>query len=106
MFAADITLIQRIVKGAAVTPVLAAPGGVAGIIAVKAKVATVLKIPGAHTESGRYVVVFKPINAAGDLFGVIVDKPGDINEAVELPKECEIIDVKKITGSIFKGENT
>jgi purine-binding chemotaxis protein CheW len=88
-FAVDVTLVQKVARNLAVTPVPAAPEAIVGIANMKGRVVTVLslaalfgrgrdKITG---EKGAHIinaVVFKPFTEGDDQMGLFIDRPGDL----------------------------
>ena len=85
LYAVDVTLVQKVARMLAVTPVPTAPAEVIGIANLKGKVITVLslsKLLGSEKpcEASLYVntIVFKPGSSHEDQMGLAVEKPGNL----------------------------
>ena len=87
IFAVDVTLVQKIARNIAVTPVPTAPNAVVGIANVKGRVVTVLSLAvllkrsrdmGSRFDTRVHAVVFKPFTGADDQMALVIDKPGDL----------------------------
>jgi len=98
-FAVDVTLVQKVARKMAVTPVPTAPDAVVGIANLKGRVVTLLSLsellgrrkeqteePPAETVDA---VVFKSFSGGENQIGLVIDKPGnliDINDdTITLP---------------------
>lgn len=87
----DVSLVQKIARGMAVTPVPSAPDEVAGIANLKGMVVTVLRVPALLGRKGSpergpgaaNVLVFKAAACGGDQMGFAVDAPGELIEIDE-----------------------
>jgi chemotaxis signal transduction protein len=89
-FAADIAAVSKVARNVGLTPVPAAPEGVAGIAGIKGKVVAMLdlaamrgaKPSASNAQAGRKVnaVVFKGTGASPEETGVVIEKPGDMLE--------------------------
>ena len=82
-FVVDVTLVQKVVRNIAVTPVPTAPPAVVGISNIKGRVITVLSIAalfGRPRESAitANAVIFKASTSGNDQMGLLIDKPGDL----------------------------
>ena len=106
LFAVDVTLVEKVVRNVAVTPIPAAPRAVAGLANIKGGVVTMLCLAELFGRKGfkqtRSAVVFKPSTDGNDQMGILVDKPGaliDINDNEILPPPLE----KKEEKSIITG---
>jgi purine-binding chemotaxis protein CheW len=87
-FAADVTLVQRVVRKMIVTPVPAAPNAVVGIANLKGRVITVLNLPElsnrtknrkrGNAERMISAIVFKTSSGSDHQMGLIIDKPGNL----------------------------
>ena len=95
LFAVDVTLVKKVVRNMAFTPIPAAPGAVAGIANMKGGIVTVLCLAELlGRKSGAQAVnavVFKPLTDGNDQMGLLIDKPGglvdiDENEILSLPR--------------------
>ena len=93
LFAADVTLVQKVVRKMAVTPVPPAPDEIIGISNLKGRVVTVLslyELLGHKEKNGGQpitdivnAVIFKSFSEGEDQIGLSIDKPGnliDIND--------------------------
>jgi len=85
LYAADVSLIQKIVRNMPVTPVPAAPEAVIGIANLKGRVITVISLytllgnKEKRADTGMTnAVVFKPLSGNEDQLGLSIDKPGEI----------------------------
>ena len=95
LFTVDVTLVKKVVRNMAFTPIHAAPGVVAGIANMRGRIVTVLSLAGllGRDRDARAVnaVVFKPLTNGNDQMGLLIDKPGDLvdideNEILPLPR--------------------
>ena len=84
-YAVDVTLVQKVARMLAITPVPTAPAEVLGIANLKGRVITVLslsKLLGSEKpcEASLYVntIVFKPGSSHDDQMGLAVEKPGNL----------------------------
>jgi chemotaxis signal transduction protein len=87
-FAADIATVGKVARNLGLTPLPAAPEGVAGIAGIKGKVVTLLDLAalrgarkaGSQARAGSRVdaVVFKGTAASPDEMGLIIESTGDI----------------------------
>ena len=90
------TLVQKVARNMAVTPVPAAPDSIVGIANMKGRVVTVISLSALFgrerekTVFGREkgartinAVVFKPFTDGGDQMGLLIDRPGDLIEIGE-----------------------
>jgi len=98
-YAVDVTLVQKVTRKMAVTPVPTAPDAVVGIANIKGRVVTLLSLCemlgrkrkryGESDSCAVDAVIFKPFHGGGDQIGLVIDKRGnliDINDgAVSLP---------------------
>ena len=97
LYMVDVTLVQKVARNVAATPVPAAPGAVVGIANMKGKIVTILGLSAllGRAQSGRApaaeavnAVVFKPLADSDDQVGLLIDKPGDlmtVSESAVLP---------------------
>jgi len=97
LYLVDVTLVQKVARNMATTPVPTAPGAVVGIANIKGKIVTVLSLAvllgRAQSSLVRATepvsaVVFKPFAQSDDQMGLLIDKPGDlitVNENSILP---------------------
>jgi len=83
-FAVDAEFIQRVEANVRITPVPAAADGIVGVTTVKGKVVTLLELFGKPSKNADYALIFKA-DEIGDRFGTIIDKPGELFEAAEVP---------------------
>ena len=85
------TLVQKVARNLAVTPVPAAPEPIVGIANMKGRVVTILSLAalfgrGREKASGLKgaqtvnAVVFKSFADGGDQMGLLIEKPGDLIE--------------------------
>ncbi len=87
-FAADVSAVSKVARDLGLTPVPAAPEGVAGLAGLKGKVVTMLDLAvlrGAKPSTVRpgdkvNAVVFKGTQAAPDAMGFIIERPGELIE--------------------------
>jgi len=98
-FAVDVTLVQKVARKMAVTPVPTAPDAVVGIANLKGRVVTLLSLSrllGRKREQTEEpyadavdAVVFKSISGGENQIGLVIDKPGNLidiyDEAITLP---------------------
>ena len=94
-FSVDVTLVKKVVRNMAITPIPAVPGAVVGIANMKGRIVTVLSLAellgrgrDAQAESA---VIFKSFTNGNDQMGLLVDKPVglidiDENEILPLPR--------------------
>ena len=82
LFAVDVTLVRKVVRNMAFTPVPAAPEAVAGIANLKGGIVTLLNLDellgrnrGAQAV---HAVIFKPFTNGNDQMGLLIDSPGDL----------------------------
>lgn len=88
LFAADVSLVQKITRNIEITPVPTAPSAVAGIANLKGKAITLLRIAALIRLSGASeripekagAVVFKPFSDDDDQMGLIIERPGNLIE--------------------------
>jgi len=85
LYAVDVTLVQKVARKLAVTPVPSAPFEVVGIANLKGRVVTVLslsRILGTQLpcDEDRYIntIVFKSSSGREDQMGLAVEKPGNL----------------------------
>jgi len=85
LYAVDVTLVQKVARKLAITPVPSAPCEVVGIANLKGRVVTVLslsRILGAELPyyEDRYIntIVFKSSSGNEDQMGLAVEKPGNL----------------------------
>jgi len=89
-FAVDVTLVQKVARKLAVTPVSTAPDAVIGIANIKGRVVTLLslsKLLGHKKKLGDErrieavdAVIFKSFSGGEDQIGLGIDKPGNLIE--------------------------
>jgi purine-binding chemotaxis protein CheW len=99
-YAADVTLVQKVVRKMLVTPVPAAPDAVIGIANLKGRVVTMLSLPELfdctkkrkrkQAKQAFDAVVMKSSSGNNDQMGLIINKPGDLVdiEPNEIGKPC------------------
>jgi len=87
LFAVDVTLVQKVARKLAVTPVPSAPVEVIGIANLKGRVITVLSLSRllgdfSTDESDQYlnIIVFKSGSGSDDQMGLAIIKPGNLIE--------------------------
>jgi len=96
LYAVDVTLVQKVARKLAITPVPSAPKEVIGIANLKGRVVTVLsldKLLGTYDscDMTSYVntIVFKSSSGNEDQMGLAVEKPGNLidieNSAIRSP---------------------
>ena len=85
MYAVDVTLVQKVARKLAITPVPSAPAEILGVANLKGRVVTVLslkKLLGLDTqsESEHYAntIIFKSWTNSEDQMGIAVEKPGNL----------------------------
>ena len=85
LFAVDVTLVQKVARKLAITPVPSAPDEVIGIANLKGRVVTVLSLcrilgDGQNCDAEQYVntIVFKSGLGSEDQMGLAVEKPGNL----------------------------
>jgi len=85
LYAVDVTLVQKVARKLAVTPVPSAPVEIIGIANLKGRVVTVLSLErlldkSTSCDSKRYVntIVFKSWSSSEDQMGLAVEKPGNL----------------------------
>jgi len=85
LYAVDVTLVQKVARKLAVTPVPSAPPEVLGIANLKGRVVTVLslnKLLGLYEASdpgrGINTIVFKSHGSNEDQMGLAIEKPGNL----------------------------
>ena len=85
LYAVDVTLVQKVARKLAITPVPSAPEEIIGIANLKGRVVTVLsltKLLGAtgHTHENLYIntIVFKSSASNEDQMGLAIEKPGNL----------------------------
>ena len=100
LYAVDVTLVQKVARMLAITPVPSAPLEIVGIANLKGKVVTVLslsKLLGADgpCEATLYAntIIFKYGSSHEDQMGLAVEKPGNLididNSAIRSPPVTE-----------------
>jgi len=92
-FAVDVMLVQSVARRMTVTPVLAAPSSVIGIINIKGRVVTAFNLYNLlgyeeRREAKRITytvnaVVLKAFSGGGDQLALVMDKPGDLIDVDE-----------------------
>jgi len=92
LYLVDVTLVQKVTRNMAVTPVPAGPAAVVGIANLKGRIVTILSLAvllgRAQSNTGPdnqaiSAVVFKPFAHSQDQMGLLIDKPGDLITAHE-----------------------
>ncbi|MCL2812344.1 MAG: chemotaxis protein CheW [Clostridia bacterium] len=87
LYMVDVTLVQKVARNMATTPIPAAPGAVVGIANIKGKIVTVLSLAvllgraqSSLVRATKLVsaVVLKPFAENDDQMGLLIDKPGDL----------------------------
>ena len=85
LFAVDVTLVQKVARMLAITPVPSAPHEVVGIANLKGKVVTVLSLSkllgtGESRDATLYAntIIFKYGSSHEDQMGLAVEKPGNL----------------------------
>ena len=123
-FAVDVTLVAKVARNLAITPVPTAPPAVVGIANLKGRVITILSLaslvgypqgkePSAPGAESFHIIILKPFAGSEDQMGLLVDKPGalvDISEECILPKplaagEAErdpVSGIAEINGALFR----
>ena len=117
LYAVDVTLVQKVARMLAITPVPTAPSEVVGITNQKGKVVTVLNLKNIlgfdkSNEAGLYTntIVFKYDSNHENQMGFAVEKPGDLikieNSAIRSPPVTAASDENNyISGIAEIGEN-
>lgn len=117
LYAVDVTLVQKVARKLAITPVPSAPAEVIGIANLKGRVVTVLslnKLLGNNDthETERYMntIVFKSWTSAEDQMGLAIEKPGNLiyieNDAIRSPPVTpEMEEIPYISGVTEIEEN-
>ena len=84
-YAVDVTLVQKVARKLAITPVPSSPEEVIGIANLKGRVITVLSLDKIlddkqSCEAERYIntIVFKAGSGSEDQMGLAVDRPGNL----------------------------
>ncbi|MCL2480183.1 MAG: chemotaxis protein CheW [Spirochaetaceae bacterium] len=87
LFTVDVTLVQKIIRNMAFTPVPAAPPAVVGIANIKGGIVTVLSLAELlgrkRNMQAVNAVVFKSFTDGNDQMGLLVDHPGDLIDIEE-----------------------
>ena len=93
MFAVDITLVRKVVRGITVTPVPAAPDAIIGIANMNGRVITLINLYKLLKRKERRglervhknvnAIVFKSFSGSEDQMGLVINKPGDLIEISE-----------------------
>jgi len=85
LYAVDVTLVQKVARMLAITPVPSAPDEIVGIANLKGKVVTVLSLSRLLDSSKPYeailyanTIVFKYGSSLEDQMGLAVEKPGNL----------------------------
>jgi len=85
LYAVDVTLVQKVARKLAITPVPSAPAEITGVANLKGRVITVLslkKLLGLDTQNDpeHYVntIIFKSWTNSEDQVGLAVEKPGNL----------------------------
>jgi chemotaxis signal transduction protein len=90
LYAVDVSLVEKLARRMAVTPVPYAPAVVAGVGNTKGKIITVFNPFGLGCANTVNVIIFKPFSDGGGQIGLVIDKTGDLididDEAVTLPR--------------------
>ena len=107
LFTVDVTLVKKVVRKMAITPIPAVPGAVVGIANMKGRIVTVLSLTellgrGRNAQAVN-AVVFKPFTDGNDQMGLLIDKPGDLvdindNEILPLPRTAGEVEKLCISG--------
>ena len=109
LYAVDVTLVQKVARRLAFTPVPSSPGEVIGIANLKGRVVTVLSLNRLlgicdSGDTGRYVntIVFKSHSGAEDQMGLAIDKPGNLiyfdSDAIRSPPITDTVQNHHISG--------
>ncbi|MCL2819321.1 MAG: chemotaxis protein CheW [Oscillospiraceae bacterium] len=87
LYAVDVTLVQKVARKLAITPVPSSPSEVVGIANLKGRVITVLSLGkildnNKQCEAERYIntIVFKSLGGSEDQVGLAVERPGNLIE--------------------------
>ena len=82
LYAVDVTLVEKVVRNIAFTPVPAAPGAVAGIANMKGGIVTLLSLSELlgrkRSDKAVHAVVFKALTSGNDQMGLLIDQPDDL----------------------------
>jgi len=82
LFAVDVTMVQKVVRNLAFTPIPAAPRTVAGIANIKGGIVTLLNLTELlgrkRNEQAVNAVIFKSFTNENDQMGLLMDQPGDL----------------------------
>jgi len=85
LYAVDVTLVQKVARKLAITPVPSAPEEIVGIANLKGRVVTVLSLTKLLGATGQghdnlYVntIVFKSSTNSEDQMGLAIEKPGNL----------------------------
>jgi len=99
-FAVDVNLVQEYARQLTVTPVLTAPGSVAGIANLKGKVITILSLMvllGRKKDAFREdaidtysAVIFKSFSSGEDQMGIMIDKPLGLIDIADEDISCPL----------------
>ena len=90
LYTVDVTLVQKVARKLAITPVPSAPLEVLGIANLKGRVVTVLSLnrllgldESSDSERGVNTIVFKSRSGNEDQMGLAIDKPGNLIDLSE-----------------------